>query len=125
MSILDRLRLLWHEHVTGDDYRASSLRWAAINAARPRVCLCGAPGTVVKHATGQAGSVAPEFWACDEHADVPLTVPWVGGKPLWHQGPDACSYDLVMEYALLAGGGRAAPYTARVDAWLRPGKETP
>lgn len=27
-------------------------------------------------------------------------------------------HDLVMEYALRAGGGQAAPYTDRIDAWL-------
>lgn len=94
MTWLNRLRLVWHERIIGNENKAASLRWAAINAARPRVCPCGAPGTVVKYASGQVGTVAPEFHLCAEHADVPLTVPWSGGRPLWHQSPDECGWTL-------------------------------
>lgn len=41
---------------------------------------------------GFVGAVAPTFWRCDEHADVPLTVPWSGRRPLIGQTRENCSW---------------------------------
>lgn len=85
-----RLRLWWHT-LTMNDHKAASLRWAMNNATDPQECLCGKRGTVALEMDGFRGDVAPIHWACDEHADVPLTVPWQNGRPLWKQSRDECS----------------------------------
>lgn len=74
-------------------YRAATLRWRDRNARLPHVCACGAGGTVrVVDRGGQMGSVAPEWWRCEEHATVPLTVPWRDGAPMVNQTREACGW---------------------------------
>jgi hypothetical protein len=62
---------------------AATLRWRRNNATDPKVCHCGAPGTVRvrDHGCTVVGSVPPYWWRCDEHKTVPLTVAWVDGVP--------------------------------------------
>jgi hypothetical protein len=80
------------KQIERDEYAAATRRWRKHNARQPRVCLCGAPGTVLRTDHGNIGAVPVEFWYCQEHADVPLTVPWSGGVPLWKQTREACSW---------------------------------
>jgi hypothetical protein len=70
----------------GQTTYAATRRWRAINRAQPKVCNCGAPGTVRRTAAeyGYAfvGSESPAWWYCAEHADVSPTATWQDGRPL-------------------------------------------
>lgn len=64
--------------------RTAEARWSARNREEVgRPCPCGKPWTVlVKVPRGDVvGSVPPVFPRCEEHKDVPLTVPWSGPAP--------------------------------------------
>lgn len=56
--------------VYDDSPRAIRRRWARINAARPRVCPCGDPGTILR-SSGPA-----QWWYCEHHTLVPLDTGW-------------------------------------------------
>jgi hypothetical protein len=72
---------------------AATLRWRERNASQEPVCHCGAPGTVRITDSGPImGSVRPYWWRCDEHAAIPLTVPWANGRPLIGESPESCSW---------------------------------
>jgi hypothetical protein len=75
---------------------AATLRWRANNAAKPAECSCGRPGTVrvTDGMGGYVGSVAPTWRRCDDHADVPLTVPWCNGQPMNGQTREECSWKM-------------------------------
>lgn len=104
------LRTWWHEYVgsMGDsipallehrplrlDDRAATLRWRAHNAAQPAVCRCGQPGTVrvTSPSVGFVGDVAPYWWRCDEHADLPINTRFRGGAPVV-ETRDQCSWSI-------------------------------
>lgn len=80
------------ERIERREYDAATRRWRRHNARQPRVCLCGAAGTVLRTDHDNVGAVPVEFWYCADHADVPLTVPWSGGVPLWKQTREQCSW---------------------------------
>jgi hypothetical protein len=72
----------WQPARAADDPTAATLRWRAFNADQPAVCGCGRPGTVrvTDPRGGFAGSVAPYWWRCEEHADVPINAKFVNGR---------------------------------------------
>lgn len=78
----------------GNPERAATLRWRTNNAAKPRLCNCGAEGTVrvTDGLGGYVGSEPPAWWRCEDHASVALTVPWAGGQPLLAQSRDDCAW---------------------------------
>jgi hypothetical protein len=80
------------DQIDRDEYDAATRRWQERNARQPRVCNCGAPGTVLRTHDGNLGAVPVEYWYCAAHADVPLTVPWSAGVPLWRQNREECSW---------------------------------
>ena len=80
------------ERMDRNEYAAATKRWRAINARRPRICPCGVPGVVLLTDHSNLGDVPVKFWRCTEHADVPLTIPWSDGKPLWKQSRGDCSW---------------------------------
>jgi hypothetical protein len=80
------------ERIERKEYIAATRRWQKHNARQARVCLCGAPGTVLRTDNRNIGAVPVEFWYCEEHADVPLDIPWSNGRPLIGQTREECSW---------------------------------
>lgn len=77
-----------------DEHRAATLRWRRNNAAMDPICHCGSPADIrVTDEFGFKGACPPYWWRCNQHKDVPLTVPWVNGRPLTGQKPEECSWN--------------------------------
>lgn len=65
------------------EHRAAAARWKKRNdeVLAENRCRCGAPGVVTVVAPYPAIGGVPVWRRCAKHADVPLTEPWMGGRP--------------------------------------------
>lgn len=91
--VLYGMRVWFWSNIVFNEHRAATLRWRRNNATKQRRCQCGKPADIRITDEGDViGSCRPYWWVCNEHEDVPLTVPWSGGRPLTGQSPDECSW---------------------------------